>query len=281
MSEIFKKRFFTQFTTIQLYLIAGNFALAFFLILLSNLGILPLKNILDFLFFTFLFLFFALYRPGWAFLFFVGTIALENINLAPVSLGIAMRPYQLSGGLIILAVLIRLIAQRLNFKLEKLRWFDISLFILAAAGFLSSLGAVDRAQSFKLSIILSSFVALYLLARNYVRDLNDLKKIIPFFLSSSVVIVLYGIWQNVRFIKGFSNFEIMPGRPNATFMEADWHGIFLVILIAAMHSIAYYRICHSERSASGAEESNQNKKSRSLDKLGMTFYFFISTPAGS
>jgi len=242
MREIFRKRFFTEFTKAQLYLILGSFLLVFFLILFSNLGIFPLKNISDFLFFTFLLLLFSLYRPGWAFLIFVGTITLENINLAPENIGIMIRPYQFLSVLIILAILIRILARRLNFKLLKLKWYDGALIVLAAAGFLSSFGANDKMLSLKLSIILSTFVALYLLARNFVRDLEDLKKIIPFFLSSSVVLVLYGIWQNIRFMKGLESFEIMPGRPNGTFMEADWLGIYLVFLIAAIYSFIYYQI---------------------------------------
>jgi len=240
MREIFKKRFFTQFTKTQLYLMAGNFLLVFFLIFLSNLGILPLKNISDFLFFTFLFLFFSLYRPGWAFLFFAGTIMLENINLAPDYLGIAVRPYQFFGALIILAILVRLIAKRLNFSLEKLRWYDFLVILITVGGFISALTSLNRALSFKLSVIIATFAALYILVRNFIRDIDDLKKIIPFFLSSSLIAILYGIWQNVQFARGSIAYEVMPGRPNATFAEADWLGIYLVFLIVAVYAIIFY-----------------------------------------
>ena len=240
MNEINKKRFFTQLTTTQLYLMIGNFLLVFFLIMLSDLGILPLQNISDFLFFTFLFLFFALYRPGWAFLLFVGTIALEKINFAPASFGITMRLYQFSGALVILAMLIRLVAKRLNFSLEKPKWYDILIIFIVASSFVSALSAADHALSFKLSVVFATFAALYFLVRNYIRDIMDLKKIIPFFLSSSLIVILYGIWQNVRFSRGLIAFEVMPGRPNATFPEADWLGIFLVFLIAVVYAVIFY-----------------------------------------
>ena len=249
MNEIIKKRFFTQLTITQLYLMVGNFLLIFFLIFLSNLCVLPLKNISDFLFFTFLFLFFALYRPGWAFLLFVGTIALENINLAPASFGIAVRPYQFSGALVILAMLIRLVAKRLNFSLEKPKWHDLLVILITAGGFVSALTAPDRVLSFKLSVIFATFAALYFLVRNYIRDIMDLKKIIPFFLSSSLIIILYGIWQNIRFIGGLTSFEVMPGRPNGTFPEADWLGIYVVLFIALVYAIIFFVIAreHSDR----------------------------------
>jgi hypothetical protein len=241
MKEIFKKRFFTQFTTIQLYFIAGNFLLLFFLILLSNLGVLPIRNLGDFIFFAFLTLAFSLYRPGWAFLTFIGTIALENINLAPTNLGIAIRPYQFFGAIVILAILARLIAKRLSFSLEKPKWYDLLAILAAAGGFISALGSSNSALSFKLSVIFSSFVVLYFLIRNYVRDIEDLKKILPVFLGSSSVVVLYAIWQNMIFAGGLAAYEVMPGRPNSTFAEADWLGIFLVFLIAIIYSIIYFK----------------------------------------
>lgn len=222
------------------YLLLANIILVFFLILLSNLKILPLGSIGDFLFLSFLFLAFALYRPGWAFLFFIGTIALENINLAPENLGIMVRPYQFFAAITIFAVLVRLAAKRMNFELPKFSWVDGLLIIFALAGFISALGNEVFKLTFKQSVIASSFVVIYFLVRIFVQSLDDLKKIIPFFLSSSVIVVLYGIWQNVRFLHGFNSFEAMPGRPNGTFAEADWYGIYLVLMLAILFSVIYY-----------------------------------------
>lgn len=222
------------------YLLLASLFLVFFLILLSNLKVLPIKNTGDFIFFTGVFLALALYRPGWAFLFFAGTIALENINLAPENIGIAARPYQFFAALTIFAVLARLAAGRLNFKLPKFSRIDGLMIIFALAGFLSAIFSADRGASFKQSIVAASFVAIYFLTRIFIQNSEDLKKIIPFFLSSSIVVVLYGIWQNVRFLHNLNSFEVMPGRPNATFTEADWYGIYLVLALAILFSIIYY-----------------------------------------
>lgn len=222
------------------YLLLSNIFLVFFLILLSNLKVLPIRNTGDFIFLTFMFLAFALYRPGWAFLFFTGTIMLENINLAPENLGIAVRPYQFFAALSIIAVLVRLGVKRLNFKLPKFFQVDAIVIFFVLAGFLSALFSADRGASFKLSIIAASFAAIYFLVRIFIQNTDDLKKIIPFFLSSSVIVVLYGIWQNVRFSHNLSSFEAMPGRPNATFTEPDWLGIFIIFLIAVLYSLIYY-----------------------------------------
>jgi hypothetical protein len=222
------------------YLILANILLVFFAILLTNLGILPFKRMGDFAFFAGIGLILALYRPGWGFLFFIGTIALENINVAPVDFPISIRPYQFFGAVTIAAVAIRYFSGRLSFKLIKLKWFNYLLVIFAIASFTASYFSIEKGLAFKQSVILVSFVFLYFLVRNYVQTLEDLKKIIPIFLSSSVIVIFYGIWQNVRFAHNLNSFEVMPGRPNATFTEADWLGIYLVFLIACIYTMIYY-----------------------------------------
>src|SRR4030042_4801899 len=231
MKEIFNK-FFVLASKPSFYLIAANVLLVFFLILLSNLGVLPIKNFGNFIFFTFLLLLLVLYRPGWSFLFFAGSIALENIDVSPAEIGINVRPYQLFATLTIVAVLVRLLVKRLNFELPKWRWIDGAVIIFAIAGLVSSFLAPDKLLSFKQSIVAASFAAIYFLARVFIQNSDDLKKIVPFFLSSSVIVIFYGIWQNIRFIYGADSFEAMPGRPNGTFAEPDWLGIYLVLLLA-------------------------------------------------
>lgn len=233
------KEILDQLNKPRFYLLFTNILLVFFLILLSNLGILPIKKSGDFIFFTLVYLAFALYRPGWSFLFFVGTIALENINLAPEGIDIMIRPYQFIGALTILAVIVKTAVGRLGFKLPKFNRYDFLFIIFAASGFISTLGALDKGVALKQSIIASSFVVLYFLARIFIQEIGDLKRITPFFLSSSMIVVFYGLWQNFRFMHSSNPFEVMPGRPNATFTEPDWLGIFLVLLLAVFYILIY------------------------------------------
>ena len=233
------KVLFKNIFTLKNYLLIANIFLVFILILFFNLGILPL-HFGDFIFFAILTLLFALYRPGWAFLFFIGMIAIENINLAPKEVGMSLRPYQLIGAMTFLAVIIRFLFQRLNFSLPKLKWFDIFPTLIIIGSFLSSIFSTERNSSLKLSIILFSFLILYFLVRIFIQTFDDLKRILPFFLSSAFIISLYGIWQNIQFKLGANSFEVMPGRPNATFMEADWLGVFLVVCLVVVFSVLYY-----------------------------------------
>jgi hypothetical protein len=201
---------------------------------------LPIKNISDFIFLACIFLAFALYRPNWTFLFFIGTIALENINLAPENIGIAIRPYQFFATITFFSVLVRFMIKETNFKFPKFLWIDNTVIFFVFAGFSSAIFSADKGASLKLSLAALSFATIYFLTKIFIRSSDDLKKVAPFFLNSSVIVILYGIWQNARFAHRLNSFEIMPGRPNSTFAEADWLGIYLGLLIAVIYTIILY-----------------------------------------
>jgi hypothetical protein len=268
---------FKNINKIKLGLVLANVLLVFFLILLSNLGVLPFKSIGDFAFFAVLTLIFALYRPGWAFLFFVGTIVLENINLAPKEIGIMVRPYQFFGALTILAILFRWRAKRLNFKFSKLFWADYLIIILTISSFVSAFASQDKTPSFKLAIIFLSFAFLYFLSRTFIQTAEDLKRVVPFFLSSSIIVIFYGIWQNIQFIHGGNSFEIMPGRPNGTFAEADWLGIFLVLFLAVIYVIIFYLNKELSKIFDIINSKLQNPNSKQIpnDKIQKFILYFL------
>ncbi|EKE16308.1 MAG: hypothetical protein ACD_11C00020G0013 [uncultured bacterium] len=244
MSDITSKlrQFIEKFqgNNVSLYLILVNVLLLFFAIIFFAVGLLPFKNTGDFIFFAVLAFLFALYRPGWAFLFFIGAIALENINVAPIVLGISIRPYQLFGALTIFAFSYLFLKKKIGFSLPKFIWIDWMIFAFVVFSFLSSFSSNHRGASLKHSIILASFAVFYFLIRIYVQSFSDAKKIFPFFLSSSLVVMLYAIWQNIRFEKGLFSFEVMAGRPNATFTEADWLGMYLTLVIAVIYATIFY-----------------------------------------
>jgi len=252
------------------YLISVNFLLVLVLIILNNFKIIPLRTG-DFAFFAIITFVFFLYRPGWGFLFFVGTIALENINLAPESFGIIIRPYQLIGSLVILSVAFRFFSKKLYFNLPKFGWYDYALLVVVFSGFFSIFNASDKIFSFKLAIIFASFFVFYYLTRVYIQNSEDIKRVIPFFISSGVAIIFYGIWQNWQFISNLTNFETMPGRPNATFTEADWLGIFLVLFISVVYALIY--LVSSSKFQASNQIQNPNFK---IQNLVLYFLLIIS-----
>jgi hypothetical protein len=236
------QQFAKQFSKnpVRAYLLLANVILTIFAIWFSNVGLLPFQNLGDFAFFAILALVFALYRPGWAFVLFIGAIALENINLAPTSIGLTIRPYQLFGALTLISVIVRQLLGRQIVTLPKFRWLDGLLILFAVGGFLSGLGAIDKGLSLKQAAVATSFVALYFLVRIYVQSLGDLKRIAPFFLSSGLVVTLYAIWQNARFALGETSFEVMAGRPNGSFTEPDWLGLYLTFLFTLLLVWLFY-----------------------------------------
>jgi len=237
------QQFVNNFNKPKNWLVLANVFLVFFLIILSNLKVIPLRTG-DFVFFTILTLAFALWRPSWAFLLFCGMVPLENINLAPAALNLTIRPYQLIGAILVLAILARLVSGRLNFKLAKLKIPDYLIIVIAVASFISAGYALVETQNFaslRLAVIFATFTILYFLVRNYIQNIDDAKRTVPFFLSSAVVVMLYGLWQNIIYLHGGNSFEVMLGRPNATFAEADWLGGYVVLLISLCYALIYYR----------------------------------------
>jgi hypothetical protein len=222
-------------------LLIFNLALFVLAVIFFHLGMLPISKTGDLIFWLILIFALALYRPGWAFLFFSGAMVLENISLTSPAIGLTLRIYQALGALIIAAVIIRLALKKSGlskFSLEKPDYLVLALF---GGSLLSSLFSAEKGASLKITLVIFSFTALYFLVRIYVQDRIDLKKVIPFFLTTSLGVVLYGILQNIFFIQGFSfHGEVMPGRPNATFTEPDWLGIYLVFLLAVVYALIYY-----------------------------------------
>jgi len=234
---IYFQQFIKQFSKnpTRAYLLLANVILTIFAIWFFNVGLLPFQSLGDFIFFAMLALVFSLYRPGWAFVLFIGAIALENINLAPTSIGFIVRPYQLFGALTLCSIIVRQLIGRQIVTLPKFKWIDILPILFVFGGFLSVLGSANKGVSFKQAIISTSFVALYFLVRIYIQSLTDLKRVAPFFLGSGLVVSLYAIWQNLHLV-----FEVMPGRPNATFTEPDWLGLYLTFLFALLLVWLFY-----------------------------------------
>ncbi len=222
-------------------LLVVNILLVGGLILLANLGGLPIVGVGNFAFFAVLALLFALWRPVWAFWLLVGLVPLEVVNLAPVEVGLAVRPYQLMTGVLLVALVVHFVADRLSRKLPTWRLADTAVVVFVLAGFVAAVGgSLDVGSALKQAVIVGSFALLYFLARYFVRGPVSARRPFWFLFSSVSVVVLYGIWQNWRFAQSLAHFEIMPGRPNATFSEPDWLGIFTVFAIAIVCAIIYH-----------------------------------------
>ena len=230
------------FTSQRTALLLFSLILTSSLVILSSYTTLLPLHVGDFLFFSILALLGALYRPGWLFLLFIATIPLETVNLAPQEFGITLRPYQFLGALTLCAVAIRFFLGRLNFALPRFAWHDGALLLFSVGGFLALPNASDGMNALKQALVVFSFVILYAVVRIFVQKSDDVRRIVPFFLVGSAVSIFYGIWQNWAFMHGIAQDEIMPGRPNGTFPEADWFGLYLAFVLTALFGLwSYFR----------------------------------------
>jgi hypothetical protein len=238
-------------------LVSINVLLVFSLIFLTNIEFLPIENEFIFLVIVLIVFSLAFYQLKTAFSFLVGLVVLENVNLAPTIFQFNLRPYQLLAGIIFSVIILKIILAKFflkenvetkknqvisstSFWLEKITfpkfiwWLDGSILIFLGAGFLSNIFSQSFSiTSFQPAIVVVSFGIIYFITRIIIQNFNDLKENIPFFFSASLIIVLYGIWQNWQFGHLGQHFQVMAGRPNATFSEPNWLGNFLVFFLVS------------------------------------------------
>lgn len=226
----------------------SGFLLAFLVIVLSNLGFFPLNQAI-FIIATIVLFMFSTYNPYWIFGLFLVSLPLEVVNLAPQSLGITVRPYQFIGSILVFAVVFRAIQGK--FHIFKFKIMDWLILAFAISAFLGYFGSSNSIEVFKQAIILASFAILYFLGRIFFQKMEDLRRFIPWFLGSSFFVAIYSVWQNWRFLYGGNHFEVMPGRANGTFTEADWLGMFLVLILSIIFVWIYnesFKIKSTKRS---------------------------------
>ncbi len=220
---------FSHFRLNRFLLLLGSGTASVVFIILKNIGALPLDSV-TFFFFSFILFLFSLYRPGWVFLLFIGVLPLESVNLAPAAFGgLMLRPYQWLTGVLLLAVGIRFISGRLPFRMFQPRFFDAFPLVMTLGAFLGLFWAPIPTLALKQALVVMSFASVYFLGRIFLRTLYDVRQTIPFFLVSSSIVFGYALWQNVRFLFGQVSFQVMAGRPNGTFEEADWLGMFTLL----------------------------------------------------
>lgn len=210
------------------------------LIVLSHSTAFPLSDV-NFFFFSFIGLLFALYRPAWVFLLLVGMLPYEIIDLMPLGYGnFSLRPYQWLVVLLSFSLVIRYFLKR--FPVEKFtpRIWDFSILVVGMSAFLSASMSTQPATAFKLSLILLSFILFYFITRLFIRSLDDGTTLLPFILSSFLVVSIYALVQNIFFLNGIESNEVMSGRPNATFSEADWLGGYLSTLLVLLSALILF-----------------------------------------
>jgi hypothetical protein len=186
----------------------------------------------------------AVWKPFFAFAMFVGMIPVEIISAFPEQSAIFVRPYQILG----IASLVGY-AIRHSFKVERSRmiqWcsIDVIVAIFITIGFMTVWWADDPSLSLMQTVVVASFGVLYVVVRLFVSDIKDALAMLPLLIASGFFVSVYAIAQNIIFRTGGYHLEVMPGRPNATFSEPDWLGVYLVFILSASLTYLYHNAYH-------------------------------------
>ncbi len=208
-----------------------GFSASYGLVILSALGFFPISKIF-FGIISIIILTAVFWKTKEFFWLFLVVLPLENIVISGNYLPFSLRPFQLVGGALIVVLLIKFIfykkyRQKINYK----KW-DILVLLLPAFSLLGLINAPNKSVVVKQTVILSSFVLLYLVARYFFRKRKDLFEAIWFFIVSSDVVILFGLYQAIARKVGWKSFEVMDGRINSTFAEPDWLAMYAVVLAA-------------------------------------------------
>lgn len=301
------------------YLVTTIFAilLSSLMIIFSVLNFFPLGMIWGSVFLFSIFIL-ILWRPRQFFWIFVVLLPLENVIFLSFGNLVSLRPFQIFGGLLILAVLIRMIFQKNDFtslglqgtfqgikklfawkkKKDKLDKFfekeekkeakkshfnllDLSIFTLPIFAFLSIVNSPGEMLFVKQALILTSFVFIYWLSRNYIQSRKEQLEAVWFFIAGSLPVIFYGVFQAIVFQSGWAELGVFSGRINATFTEPDWLGMYLVFLSAITFWLKFL-LWESENKTMIANWSLKKVGNRILDfYLLLIFVALILTVARS
>lgn len=198
---------------------------------------------------------------------FLATIPIEIFPLVSFG-GTDVRWYQLLGAALAGGVLFRWARkqEKLADFLKRLCLADGLVAVVLLGGVVSAglYGGVAPRQT----VILASFVFLYFLARFFLRTREDVLCFSPYFFGSFFVVALYGIVQNILFAAGIPSLEVMAGRPNATFTEADWFGFYAALGLVATAACLFFAV----------QSDAQEKRVRAL-RITSCALFFIAAVA--
>lgn len=209
----------------------------------------------------------AVANPVLLFWLFIATIPFEATIVSPEWFPFSLRAFQLFGIVGIFSVLFHWMFHTLDLKPISIKKiclvcrflkkqckveeetnafgiFDRMIFLLPIFAFLGIINAPDKQLALKLAVILVSFVALFWLIRTFTQTKKRMFETLWFFAVGSAIVLLFGFYQAFAGKFGLPSFEVFDKRINGTFLEPDWFGMYLSVLMAL---ILWFRFALLER----------------------------------
>jgi hypothetical protein len=251
----------------------GILAVTMLTVLSQAVGWLPLSNS-AFITLTMVLLVITIKAPRQIFWLFLAILPLENIIFSSTNSPVAIRPFQLVGIVLVIALIFLTVFENklknkkksgknseIDFRLLKFALPSLALFkmekppirdgsiylnpvdrIVVAFGIAGLMGAQFSpipGTSLKLSAVLLSFVGFYWLARNFTRTNIHLLENAWFFSVGISAVLIFGFYQKIAEKFGWNSFQVMEHRINSTFTEPNWLGMYLVFSLAILLAAKY------------------------------------------
>ena len=205
----------------------------------------------------------VLIKPRWGVPFLIATATLDTVNIY------SSRPYQWMLVFAVLAPVVRHLLERRNifqqlqgkladfillFQAKDRRLlFPLLSTALLGGSLLGVLNASDKVYSLKqtavLAVCLLMATAIYLWVNMIKRGVSRGTHIV---LASSLPVAIFAIYQNIAHERGWQSFEVMAARPNSTFYEPDWLGMYQVFVLALL--FGWYSFRSSRANTNGLIE---------------------------
>lgn len=182
-----------------------------------------------------------IFRPTWAVVLLVFTQVLDNVSV------FGIRPYQWLLGFSLVVASVKYLGPFLKSKARKYKAkhflgrkvFLIALLLIIFFSLLGLLNSPDRAYSLKqtAALVLAAFIS-FLVNWQASQGRKHWDKLRVAFVFSSIPVGLLALYQNIAHERGWQSFEVMAARPNASFYEPDWLGMFVVLVLILLVSLA-------------------------------------------
>lgn len=227
------------------------------LIAFQKFGLMPF-SLFFFTQFVLYSMFVATARPRWMFWIFLAVIPFETFVLSPDSFPLGLRAYQIFGMLALFGYvfnylwwtkktygfpeLFRRLPSGMSRVLKSLHSIDVFVGIFVLSGWVSCvfLGSADGGRVFLLNAITTSFGILYVTVRLFLSSRRDVVRAMPFVLASAVVVMGWAVIENILSIHFGIHSSVMSERPNASFYEADWLGMYTGVFLSIILAILYF-----------------------------------------
>ncbi len=195
----------------------------------------------DFIFITLLVFGCGFYRPQWVFALALTLLPLETLSLLPPEAPLTLRPTLLLGCAALLGYVLKSGFTNSFSRILRINGADFAVIAIFVGTLLGLLIDQDRTDQGRYLLILAMLLTTYIMTKLFFYHTQARTLAWGSVAVSGILVAGYGVTQNILFNAGLIHKQAMPGRPNGTFAEADWLGIFLILPLIVVSAWLFIR----------------------------------------